>query len=52
LRHDAPVSPSLRTTLESFDRKRDEGQLCCAKIEFNIKVNDWERQKTLFVNRP
>jgi len=47
-RHDATVSPSLRTALESFDRKRDEGQLYSAKIEFDIKVDDWERQKTLF----
>ena len=45
--HDAPVSPSLRTVLESFGRKRDEGQLYSAKIEFNIKVDDWARQKDL-----
>ena len=37
----------LRTTLESFDRKRDEGQLYSAKIELDIKVDDWERQTTL-----
>ena len=47
VRHDDKVAPSLQTTLESFDRKRDEGQLYSAKIEFNIKVDDWERQKTL-----
>ena len=47
LRHDDKVAPSLQTTLESFGRKRDEGQLYSAKIEFSIKVDDWERQKTL-----
>ena len=48
IRHKERVAPSLRTTLESFLRKRDEGQLYSAKIELDIKVDDWERQKTLF----
>ena len=48
LRHDAAVTPSLQTVVESYLRRRDEGQLYSAKIELNIKVDDWERQKVLF----
>ncbi len=46
--HDDVVRPSLATVIESYRRKRDEGQLYSAKIELDIKVDDWERQKTLF----
>ncbi len=39
--HSDPVEQSLRTTLESFDRKRDVGQLYSGKIEITTKVDDW-----------
>lgn len=48
VRHRNHVESSLQTTLESFLRKRDEGQIYSAKIELDIKVDDWARQKTLF----
>lgn len=40
-----PVEPSLQTVLESYDRRRDPGMLFSAKVELDLKVNDWELQK-------
>jgi len=46
--HDQPARPTLATAVESYLRKRDEGQLYPAKIELDIRVDDWARQKVLF----
>ncbi|MEW6356771.1 MAG: hypothetical protein AB1696_10615 [Planctomycetota bacterium] len=40
------LKPNLATTLRSFDRRRDPGMLFSAKLTFDLKINDWERQKT------
>ena len=44
-RHNDLLKPSLAATLESFDRRRDPGTLCSAKLCFDLKIDDWERQK-------
>ena len=39
--HEGKVIPSLATTLQSFDRRRDPGMLFSAKISLKLKVDDW-----------
>ncbi|MBT3374807.1 MAG: hypothetical protein HN742_02090 [Lentisphaerae bacterium] len=43
----AQVTPSLETVIESYGRRRDPGMLFSAKVDLDLKVNDWELQKQI-----
>ena len=45
--HDDVVQPSLATALQSYARKRDPGMIFTAKLQFDLKKNDWEIVKQM-----
>ncbi len=50
--HDDVPQPSLKTLLQSFDRRRDPGMLFPARLDFDLKKNDWELQKQFVPIQP
>jgi len=45
IEHDGLVQPSLAVALDSYARRRDPGMLFEARIDLDIKRDDWELQK-------
>ena len=45
VKHEDLLKPNLHTVLQSYDRRRDGGMLFSARLDFDLKINDWERQR-------
>ncbi len=43
--YDGLARPSLAAALQSYDRRRDPGMLFDARLDFDIRRNDWALQK-------